>query len=92
MFAQLLIYVFIGLITIIILWKWVIGPILKDTGIVDEDPIETSYTVQLENLQKELAEKAVSTNAAVECAKIKKQIKELEEKIAAAEAAAAEAE
>lgn len=72
------------MVALIALWKFVMEPILKEKGFLEE-PLETPYTIQLEKLRAELNEKAVNANSAVECARIRKQIKELENKITEAE-------
>lgn len=85
MFVQSLIYIVIFLITAWVLWKYVIKDILEANNLIEEEPIVTSYTKERDILRAKLDEKAVSANSAVECAELRKRIKELDDKIVEAE-------
>lgn len=92
MFVQGLIYLAIAMITAWILWKYIILEILEENKLIEDEPLATPHTIELDNLKAKLAELSVSANSAVESSKIRKRIQELEELIAKADADELEAQ
>lgn len=65
-------------------WKFVVKPILEDSGIEIEDKV-TDYTIRLQKLQEEYDELTISAQAAEEGVKLLEQIRDLENKICEAD-------
>lgn len=63
-----------------IIWRFLVQPILNDTGIETEG-IETKQTKQLEKLRREYDEMEASVKAADEGVWLAKEIKKMEDKI-----------